>query len=34
MTEKLLKSVVDNMVKNGLVDKWTEQKEHTSECLL
>ncbi len=31
MTEKLLKSVVDNMVKNGLVDKWTEQKEHTSE---
>lgn len=31
MTEQLLKSVVDRMVKNGLVDKWTEQKETTSE---
>lgn len=30
MTEKLLKYVVDSMVKNGLVDKWTEKKEHTS----
>lgn len=31
MTEELLKSVVDNMVKNNLVEKWTEQKEETSE---
>ena len=30
MTEKLLEHVVDSMVKNGLVDKWTEKKEHTS----
>lgn len=34
MTEKLLKYVVDSMVKNGLVDKWTEKKNIHQEITL
>lgn len=33
MNDKLLKSVVETMVKNDLVEKWTEKTEQTSEGL-